>query len=491
MKQKVMMIQSKPKLWKKSSHHPCLPSLYQKSTRAKGCVLVSFALVVYLNFRFTLSVLNRTVDTIGNQGSRSVDGRAKQRKKEFLSLPSFPYKPLTAQSTIQEWDQHTQIPMTGFYRYSSIATLQLPTSDLQQLKTSRAKGVNPGDVAFRRSDDVVVLTRKGHKFNPEDGKSTPNQDRVLVLSKQDDSFYDRNHGSDDWWMGLFDGHGYHGHAVSQYVSSEFTRRINKDWENESTTRPFRSSDQSNIHTMVKDTLRKTFLEINKSIPSRISSSSGCTGISVLKRGNSMYISNVGDSVAFVASYDKSKNAQNGVKIIYSASSHKPDTPRERKRIEASGGRIQDPIFEGASARLIIPVLSGSQMFETGLAMSRSFGDHDGLKVGLSDEPDTDVLDLRNFDKNQEYIVVAVTDGLVDYGKLSEQEVALTMAQALSTKQNDAIDKKKHRKNIRRSSESSRGIEAAAQLILKASRMWDDEPGNYRDDISIVAHKLMI
>eukprot|EP00536_Pseudo-nitzschia_multiseries_P005691 jgi/Psemu1/191137/e_gw1.110.97.1 len=288
-------------------------------------------------------------------------------------------------------------------------------------------------------------------------------------------------------MGLFDGHGYHGHAVSQFVSSEFIRHVNKEWEDESPARPSRLSDKNNA--MVKDTLRNIFLEINKSIPKSISDS-GCTGISVLKSGNSLFISNLGDSVVFVASYDTSKNAKNEVKIIYSNSPHKPDIPSERERIEASGGRVQDSMFEGASARLLIPIKVGFQTIAIGLAMSRSLGDHDGLKVGLSPEPDTHVLDLTKFDKNHEFFVVAVTDGMVDFGKLSKETVALTMAKVLSTKQTD-FDTKQLKENVRQYPESSPGLKAATQLILEASQLWDLEPGNYRDDISIVARKIRL
>ena len=412
-------------------------------------------------------------------------------KAEFQSLPAFPENPLTPQSSLQEWERWTQTPMIGFYRYSSIATIQLPTADLEEPK-SKSKlndGMERDSGGLSDNNDSVVLTRKGHKFDPEDEKRTPNQDRVLVLSKRDDNIDDRNNDDNnaDWWLGLFDGHGYHGHAVSQYVSLEFARRINKEWENETTTRS-KAADSSKSSVMVKDTLKNTFLEINRSIPSFINSA-GCTGISVLKRGNSLYISNVGDSLAFVASYNKANNAYSTVKIIYSTSPHKPDTPSERKRIEAAGGRVQDAPFEGASARLIIPV---NKFQIVGLAMSRSLGDHDGEKVGLIAEPVTDVLDLTQFDKNQEYIVVAVTDGLVDFGKLSAEEVALSMAKALSSSQSTQkriILNKEDQKNLRRSPASVSSTEAAAQLISRASQLWDREPGNYRDDISIIAHKL--
>mmetsp|Transcript_9825 Transcript_9825/g.20414 ORF Transcript_9825/g.20414 Transcript_9825/m.20414 type:complete len:226 (-) Transcript_9825:1084-1761(-) len=222
-------------------------------------------------------------------------------------------------------------------------------------------------------------------------------------------------------------------------------------------------------------LKAIFLDINKSMHSlpKIAASAGCTGISVLKRGNSLYISNVGDSVGFVARYNKSKKS---LEIIYSTKPHKPDSPSERKRIEEAGGRVIDPPFQGMSARLAIPMENG--MSEMALAMSRSFGDFDGEKVGLSVEPDTDVINLSQFDKSKEYFVVAATDGLIDFAQLSEEEVAIAMAKAISDEEDES--------HVSSRFVSARGTEAARELILKSSKMWSS---NYRDDISLVAHKI--
>jgi len=451
------MIQSKRKLSKLSGRHSLLlwghfPLI------AKGCAIFSAVLIFLLNYRFTTSSLSDSFHASGSAASK--------RNKEFQSLQPYPNNLPTTKSSIDEWERNTKRPLVGSYRYSSIATIQLPLVDIEEDDMIPKRADSTG---FDRSnaEDVVVLTRKGHKFNQEDGLRTPNQDRVLVLKKNGNSII----GDQDWWMGLFDGHGYYGHFVSQFVSSEFSRRINKEWEGQNSLRS----------SMVeKDSLRTIFLDINRSIPDFMRSA-GCTGISILKRGNSLYISNVGDSVAFVASYDKSNSSsKKNLKIIYATKPHKPNLPNERKRIEEMGGRVMESPFYGASARLMIPMTIGSQTVEFGLAMSRSFGDLDGEKFGLSIEPDTDVLDLSKFDKNQDYIVVAATDGLIDFEKLSEEEVGLIMAKALTSteqKTNDLV--------------SSPGIKAARELILKSSQIWDSELGDYRDDISIVAHRLRI
>ena len=454
------MIQSKRRFSKSSGQY----SLFfwrNFPVIVKGCTTVSAALVFLLYCRFTISTLSGSINTN--------DGALSRRDKVFQSLQLYPDNLPTTKSSLEEWMRQIERPIVGLYRYSSISTIQLPTVDLEEQKfipkpTGNAEFDPDGDRS--NVDEVVVLTRKGHKFNPEDGLRTPNQDRVLVLNRNDNIV----HGDQDWWIGLFDGHGYCGHLVSQFVSSEFSRRINELWEGQNTIR----SD-----ALIKDKLRAIFLEINRSIPDFMRTA-GSTGISILKRGNQLYVSNIGDSVAFIASYDKNNSSRRNLKIVYETKPHKPDAPSERKRIEEKGGRVMDPPFPGASARLIMQVKVGSQLVEYGLAMSRSFGDLDGENFGLSIEPDTDVLDLSEFDKDQEYVVVAATDGLIDFDKLSEVEVANAMANALSSgekKTNGLL--------------SSPGLEAAKDLILKSSQIWDSAPGNYRDDISIVARKLRV
>jgi serine/threonine protein phosphatase PrpC len=518
------MMQSKRKLSNKSTRtHWCSSNNSSQnkysSFAIKGCFVFAVTIVIYVNFRFAYPAIYYKY---GSNGVTTHDAIKKKRDriKEFQSLPMFPENPksLSIKSSIQEWEQWTQEPMIGTYRYSTIATIQLPTADLEPKTKSTTKTYDPklfaknvrikagannivdespkSSVTFL-SNDSVILTRKGHKFNPEDGIRTPNQDRVLILSKeaqQDDKNNNDNNNSEDWWIGLFDGHGYHGQHISQYCSLEFARHIHQLWEKDTTT------TTTKVDTI--DTLKRSFLETNRSIPPFIGSS-GSTGISVLRRGNSLYISNVGDSMAFVASYNKNNN--DSIKIIYTTQPHKPDSPKERERIENAGGHVQDSPFEGASARLIIPILGGDNGIDSsvGLAMSRSLGDHDGENVGLTAEPDTDVLDLSQFDKNKEYIVVAVTDGLVDFGRLSAEEVALSMSKAFSSSSspsslinNNNNNKQRGRKqknNLRRSLLTPTAEAAAAKLILKASQLWirDPDESGYRDDISIVAHKLRI
>lgn len=448
----------------KPSRGSRLSSLRRYPLLLKGCLLCSFTLLLCLHYQYSYSIAHIDDNTVSNSDT------------VFQSLRTYPDDLPTLQSSVEKWERQAENPLIGLFRYSSISAIHLPTADLEvpQLTPKQIQEGNDSLV----NNEIVVLTMKGHKFNPEDEKRTPNQDRVVVLSKQDGSSHDTYNASNEWWMGLFDGHGYFGHDVSQYVSSEFARRINKEWEDKDSALSSKANDNMSSEN-VKDTIKTMFVEINQAMPSFMNTS-GSTGISVLKKGNSLYFSNIGDSVGFVASYDKRNGS---LEILYATKPHKPDNPSERKRIEEAGGRVQLPPTPRYSARLIIPVLIDGQTIEIGLAMSRSFGDHDGLNFGLSSEPDTDVLDLSQFDKTKDYFVVAATDGLIDNFLLSEKEVARAMAKAMS-------DEKDQQGQIRRRSVSDRATEAAKKLMLKSAAKWFAE-GDYRDDISIIVHRIRL
>ncbi|KAG7369259.1 protein phosphatase 2C [Nitzschia inconspicua] len=460
--------------------------------------LLVFALVVfYVHFQFI--------------ASKAVSSRKKEYKRgdqeqvisssnglPLIQLPEYPpIRDNIAQNSklMREWNFWAKEPTIGSYSFPSLSgntidyVIHFPSVDLESVLTQNQHDNNKMSGTSLRTATVsssrkrlepVVSTRRGNKYSQGEGPfddeakeetdtqpyRQPNQDRVLLITRNAGN-NDKTHSTtkDDFWIGLFDGHGPYGHCVSQYVSLEVAKRIRKEWDAET------EQSQPTDSEIVKDTIKDIFLSINQSMPRLYGS--GSTGIGIWRRGNSLYLSNVGDSVAFVASFTKNpeSSAEPLVDIVYATRPHKPDMPEERSRIEAVGGTVEDPPFKGATARLLIPMPDGIQVF--GLAMSRSLGDHDGAKYGLIADPTTDVLDLSTLDSHKEYIVVAATDGIIDHGRLSEKEVAQTLAKSFL-------------------SEGSTPAVAAEQLIVKASDMWaaDAMMQGYRDDQSIVVRKLV-
>jgi serine/threonine protein phosphatase PrpC len=445
---------------------------------------------------------------------------SKGQRQPMVLLPQFPkitYPAVVDSDTTtqphnvaQKWDRWAEEPTIGSYTFTvskkdphhPISTnLHLPIIDMEYLpltsagknkigllsNTANNNNVVPAIDMTLASPDYVVLTRRGEKYSIDGSQRQANQDRVGLLSassRTSDSTNAADNNDGDWWIGLFDGHGTYGHAVAQYSMLEFVQHM----EDELTMPKSTTSRALKTQTTAanKESLKNMFLNVHRSMPHL--DSSGCTGISIWKRGHQLFISNVGDSLAFVVRYDPKQlldtptTTTNKVvpEIIYETKPHKPDSPLERQRIEGVGGQIEEAPFPGFSARLVIPSEDG--LTAMALAMSRSLGDHDGEPYGLLAEPTTDVLDLSALkasddgstkESGVEYLVVACTDGLVDH--VEPVEVARELAIAFS------------------SGQAGLPVQAAERLILKSSAIWagDAMEGGYRDDISIVVRRLVL
>ena len=384
---------------------------------------------------------------------------------------------VTDEAVLREWDTWGKLTMLGSYQFTTNSTIHFPHADLQAYYKDRKPDFGhlkggypmPSVMAHIRSpdSDLALLTRKGNKFMASGVRA--NQDRAVIVSP----FQEEG----DWWLGLFDGHGEMGHVTAHDASLQFPRllmeRIHKGLYAD-----------SNVHGKIVDALRRTFADVHHTSPHL--GGAGCTGISILKMENSLYISNVGDSLAFVASYDHSGS---NVEILYETKPHKPDTPEEQRRIEAAGGQVIPKPFPGGTARVIIPMPNQPPGMDLALAMSRSIGDFEGDPIGVSADPTTDVLDLATIarqhnpqnvqqqpgdeDSKRYLMAVAASDGLFD--KVPPLEVAQHVAKSLLP------------------IHPVSPLPALEQLILKSSGVWLHDPygGEYRDDISIAVHKLNI
>mmetsp|Transcript_33318 Transcript_33318/g.74674 ORF Transcript_33318/g.74674 Transcript_33318/m.74674 type:complete len:344 (+) Transcript_33318:87-1118(+) len=240
-------------------------------------------------------------------------------------------------------------------------------------------------------------------YEPDGNKKT-NQDAYVSISEF-------GHASVSLF-GVFDGHGAVGHLVSAYVKRMWPLALDKE-----TLRAQSVRADGIDSSVVSKMLEKSFIEVNKSLEverSIDSSLSGTTAVGGVVIGvpgkRKVIIANSGDSRAIMATMEGGRMVAKPL-----SDDQKPDREDERRRIIASGGRVE-PLFDEdgepiGPARVWLP-----NMMLPGLAMSRSLGDDIAATVGVYANPEVLVYDMSDADK---FMVIA-SDGVWEF--LSNEEV---------------------------------------------------------------------
>ncbi|CAL9114956.1 unnamed protein product [Musa textilis] len=226
-----------------------------------------------------------------------------------------------------------------------------------------------------------------------------------------DSFYVKTQfqGNPDLhFFGVFDGHGRFGARCSKFVRDRLTDILAGDprlWEN--TVEAYRSA-------FAATNMALHYSEIDDSL-------SGTTAITVLVRGDTLVVANVGDSRAVAGVWD-------GDRVVAAdlSSDHKPYREDEGERVRQCGGRVltmkqargeEDPDERSWSEEETSdPDPPRLWVRDVGLAFTRSMGDSDAESVGLIAVPELKVVKLT---ANHSFFVVA-SDGVFDF--LSSQAV---------------------------------------------------------------------
>ena len=211
----------------------------------------------------------------------------------------------------------------------------------------------------------------------------------IVKTNQDAYFIKENFlkNNEYYYIGVCDGHGEHGHLVSNYVINKLPSYI-KDLSNES--------------------IIEAFKKVNKEIyaSSKMDSKmSGTTVVSIILTPNNIICVNLGDSRASLFRYE------NGLYYCRNLSrDHKPSELDESKRITNNGGRVKK-CYDEEHKRYVGPDrVWVKNKEEPGLAMTRSLGDKIAHSIGVTDEPEFKTF---SYDGTEKYIIVA-SDGLWEY-----------------------------------------------------------------------------
>lgn len=247
---------------------------------------------------------------------------------------------------------------------------------------------------------VGIATNRGAKINQEDAYFIGGRVSVRMTLNGYSGPY-------EGCFGVFDGHG--GDRAARYTAEHVFDRINEVYtQHQDIERAIIDGVQrldDEFCSIAKRTERlwisrtSTIAEAPNGVACKMGVEDGSTCLVAILRRGMIYVGNVGDSRAIIAT-------KNG-KCITLSIDQKPNRKDERDRIVARGGYVTSPpriaqIMRPIARLLDVPRVNGS------LAMSRSIGDI-SLKNVITSEPEITKHQISNDDR---YLIMA-TDGLWD------------------------------------------------------------------------------
>jgi serine/threonine protein phosphatase PrpC len=206
-------------------------------------------------------------------------------------------------------------------------------------------------------------------------------------------------------MGVYDGHGQHGHHVSRFIKERLATEISKLTGAQLGDGRSAERELMAAHHRTNEALKQSGIDV---------SLSGSTACTALKRGRRLLIANVGDSRCVLGREDQTRP---GTLIATDLSiDQKPDAPAERARIEGGGGQVRPSLVPGVGYAGPPRVWDPTRRF--GLACSRSMGDtlyYGPNRSGVIAEPE---VTSHRLDQHDRFLIIG-SDGVWD--KVTSQE----------------------------------------------------------------------
>ena len=241
-------------------------------------------------------------------------------------------------------------------------------------------------------------------------------------------------------LGVFDGHGEHGHRVSRYIERNVPPAIFKH--------PSWKSTPKTAMTTALLSKEKEILQ-NRSINTSLS---GTTAVVATVRKNILTVANIGDSRLILAL----RNNKNRLKPCSVTEDHKPDLPTEQKRIERAGGRVWAMTYDDGVDGPARVWLKDQEL--PGLAMSRSIGDEVAKRAGVISNPEIFEYEVPE----QAAFLCMATDGLWEF--MSDDDVVHIIEQA-----------------------NGNGKLAIQTLMKESERRWKNEEPVVDDTTVVIAY----
>jgi len=262
-------------------------------------------------------------------------------------------------------------------------------------------------------------------------------------------------------FGVFDGHGSYGDLCSYRAADDVPNNLVLALEREGGLAAL-----DGVH--MQDVYKRAFTITDESMHSDRTiddSLSGTTAITLLQKGDKLFVANVGDSRAIIATMQNGK-----LKSSPLSSDQTPYRKDERERLKKCGARIltcdqiegNDVVHENFGVELgeeidtdgDPPRVWDATLEKPGCAFSRSIGDNVGKGVGVCADPEILEWNLTPDDK----FAVIASDGVFEF--ITSQNVVQMLASFEDP------------------------IEAAKYVVAEAYRLWLTYD-NRTDDITII------
>ena len=212
-------------------------------------------------------------------------------------------------------------------------------------------------------------------------------------------------------FGVLDGHGPHGHYVSQFCKEYFIKKITNYTELLKTTKGISTPEQ--IYNNLKIDQFNYIIELYNKSDTELATQdnfdytlSGTTCNIVFQFNTHLVCFSVGDSRGILI-YDKGNSLNEG--ILPLSIDHKPDLPCELERIQSHGG-VVDKIEDMYGNKLGPSRVFKAGFNSPGLAMSRSLGDLEAKECGVVSTPQIIEYDINS---NSKYMVIC-SDGVWEF-----------------------------------------------------------------------------
>lgn len=289
----------------------------------------------------------------------------------------------------------------------------------------------------------------------------PNQDAIVMVEDA---------ATDTIILGVFDGHGDHGHLVSGAMRELVPAFLVRAGE------ALVTDPEGSLRGAIKWAEQQVLNDPN--VDCTLSGSTCCVA---LIHGDELIVANVGDSRLVAVQTDG--------ETLFPASvttDHKPTLPSETRRILLKGGDLRAIRYEDGSEGPVRVWLRGQDI--PGLAMSRSVGDTVAKKAGVTSEPQI----VRRRLTRQDAFLVLASDGLWEF-VLNEE-----VCRALMVSQADALAEAERDEEARVAAgdaaeggedDNSRFLRVALRaLTAESSARWMEREGTI-DDTTIILVEL--